>query len=55
MAKFQIEWTREQWFRVEIDAENKVVALAKFWEGEYENEQQFGSEIQEHLDVKEID
>lgn len=54
MPKYQVEWTREQWFRVTIDASDPDVALAKFWEGDYENEQMFGSEIQEGVDVKEV-
>ena len=53
MPKYQVEWTREQWFRVSIEAANEDEAIEKFWEGEYENEQQYGSEIQEGVDVKE--
>lgn len=54
MPKFQVEWTREQWFRVEIEATDEEVALAKFWEGDYENEQMFGAEIQDGVEVSEI-
>lgn len=53
MANYKVEWTREQWFRVNIEANTEQEALAKFWEGDYENEQQYGSEIQEGVDVSE--
>lgn len=55
MATFRIEWTREQWWSVEIEASDSDVALAKFWEGDYENEQMFGAEIQEDVNVREIE
>jgi hypothetical protein len=55
MAKYKISWTQEQWFHVEIEASDEDVALAKFWDGDYENEQMFGSEIQERVDVEEIE
>lgn len=54
MPKYKVAWTREQWFYVHIEASDESVALAKFWEGDYENEQQFGSEIQEGIDVTEV-
>lgn len=55
MARFRVEWTREQWFYVEIEAESPEQAKEKFWDGDYENEQMFGSEIQEGVDVKELE
>lgn len=54
MAKYQFEWTRERWLRVVIEAENQEQAEQKFWGGDYDNEQQFGEEIQPDIDIKEI-
>lgn len=54
MGKFQIEWTREEWYRVTIEADNEEQAREKFWEGEYENEKKFGAEIQDGVEVKEV-
>jgi hypothetical protein len=55
MINFEIRWTREQWFKVSIEAENQEQAEAKFWEGNYQNEQMYGSEIQEEIDVFQIE
>ena len=55
MSKYKVSWTREQWFYVTIEASDKDVALAKFWEGDYENEQMFGSEIQEGVDIEGVE
>ena len=54
MAKYEIRWTREQWFKVEIEATDPKQAESNFWQGEYENEQMFGSEIQDSVEVMEI-
>lgn len=54
MATFEIEWTHERWFRVRIEAKDAQEAEAKFWGGEYENEQEFGQEIQQDVDIKEV-
>jgi hypothetical protein len=55
MDKFRIQWTREQWFYAEIEADNEDHAITKFWEGEYTNEQMFGSEIQDGIDVRKVE
>jgi hypothetical protein len=55
MINFEIRWTREQWFKVSIEAENQEQAEAKFWEGNYQNEQMYGSEIQEEIDIFQIE
>jgi hypothetical protein len=55
MSKFRVEWTREQWFYVEIEADSPEQAKEKFWEGDYENEQMFGSEIQDGVEAHEVD
>lgn len=51
MAKYEVSWTREQWFRVTLEADSPQQAEDKFWAGEYENEQQYGSEIQNDIDI----
>ena len=51
MSKYEVRWTLERWFKVEIEAENPEEAESKFWAGEYENEQMFGTEIQEGIDI----
>jgi hypothetical protein len=51
MAKYEVHWTLERWFKVEIEAESREAAEHKFWVGEYENEQMFGTEIQEGITV----
>ena len=35
MPKFTIEWTNEDWYRMEVEAESKEEALDNFWSGEY--------------------
>jgi hypothetical protein len=52
MPKYEVRWTLERWFKVEIEAENPEEAESKFWQGEYENEQSFGTEIQEGIEVE---
>jgi|TARA_R110000803_G_scaffold201849_1_gene266766 hypothetical protein len=51
MALYKIDWTEEQWFRVDIEAENRDEAMAKFLEGEYENEEMYGSETQDSVEI----
>jgi hypothetical protein len=53
MAKYEIKWTRELWLKVTIEADTAEQAEAKFWEGDFENEQQYGSEVQEGIDIEE--
>lgn len=55
MATYRVEWTREQWFYANIEADSEDNAIEKFWAGEYENEQMFGAEIQEGVEAREID
>jgi hypothetical protein len=50
MAKYEVSWTRELWLRVTIEADSLEQAEQKFWDGEFENEQQYGSEIQQDVD-----
>ena len=51
MAQYEIKWTRELWLKVTIEAESEQQALSKFWDGEYENPQLYGSEIQDDIDI----
>ena len=55
MTNYEIEWTNEQWFKVTIKAENQQDAMAKFLEGEYENGELIGSEIQDSVDISMLD
>lgn len=52
--EYEVRWTREQWFKVEIQADSPEEAQEKFWSGDYENEQEYGAEIQEDIDIFEI-
>ena len=54
MAKYEIKWTRELWLKVTIEADTAQEAEVKFWEGDFENEQQYGSEIQNDIDIEEV-
>jgi hypothetical protein len=54
MAKYEVQWTYERWYRVEIEADSYEQAQQKFWEGDYENEQMFGGEIQEGVEIEEV-
>ncbi len=55
MSSYEIKWTDELWYRVVIEAENQDDALDKFAIGEYENEEMFGTEIQDSLDIRLLD
>ncbi len=55
MSSYEIKWTDELWYRVGIEAENQDDALDKFAIGEYENEEMFGTEIQDSLDIRLLD
>ena len=56
MPKFTIEWTNEDWYRMEVEAESADVALDNFWSGEYSwaNAAIIGGEVQENVDVWEV-
>lgn len=55
MPTYRVEWTREQWFYVNIEANTEQDAIHKFWDGDYENEQMFGSEIQDSVVAHKIE
>lgn len=54
--KYVIEWTNEDWYRMEVEAESKEEALDNFWSGEYnwDNAIVTGGEVQEGVDVWEV-
>lgn len=53
MPTYEVQWTYEKWYRVSIEADDYEQAQTKFWEGDYENEQVFGGEIQEGVEITE--
>jgi hypothetical protein len=55
MATYKLEFTRELWCDVIIEASNQDEALAKFWNGEYDTENVHGTEIQEGVDIEEVE
>jgi len=55
MSEYKVEWTNEQWFRVTIEADSQEEAMDKFSMGEYENEQMFGSEMQNSVEIRMLD
>lgn len=56
MPTYKIDWTREVWYRSEIEAETFEEAREKFWSGDYNDDKDeiFGSEIQENIDIEEV-
>jgi hypothetical protein len=57
MPKYVIEWTNEDWYRMEVEAESKEAALDNFWSGKYnwDNATTTGGEVQENVDVWEAE
>jgi hypothetical protein len=51
MSEYQIQWTREEWFKVTIEAENDQEAMDMFLAEDYEHEQMYGSEIQDSIEI----
>jgi len=53
MTKYLIEWTNEDWYRMEVEADSQEEALDNFWSGEYSwaNAAIIGGEVQENVDV----
>ena len=56
MPTYKIDWTREVWYRSEIEAESFEEAREKFWIGDYDDDKDeiFGSEVQENIDIEEV-
>ena len=55
MSSYEIKWTDELWYRVTIEAENADDALDKFSVGDYENEEMFGAEMQDSVEIRMLD
>jgi hypothetical protein len=55
MAFYKVDWTEEQWYRVVIEAENQDEALEKFSMNDYENEEMYGAETQDSVEIIMID
>lgn len=58
MGKFEVQWTEEYWFRVEVEAESAAEAHDKWWAqytgGDF-NVEAYGMELQDSVEVGEID
>ena len=58
MAKFQIEWTEETWYRIKVDAASEAEALANFWAGRYsyliDDSSIIGGETQDSVQVDKV-
>lgn len=56
MAMFDVEWTREVWYRSRVEADTLEEARMKFWEGDYDDDldETFGSEVQDSVEVREV-
>jgi hypothetical protein len=52
--EYEVRWTREQWYKVSIEADSPEDAQTKFWNGEYDTPEMYGSVIQEDIDIFEI-
>jgi hypothetical protein len=56
MAKFQIDWTEEVWYRAVVDADSLEQAREKFWAGEYNDDaHSYGMEVQDSVEIEEVD
>jgi hypothetical protein len=52
--EYEVRWTLEKWYKVSIEADSPEQAEKKFHEGDYENEQMYGAEVQDSVEVFEI-
>jgi hypothetical protein len=52
--EYEVRWTREQWFKVAVEADSPEQAELKFWHGEFGKPEMYGTEIQEGIDILEI-
>ena len=57
MATFKVEWTREVWYRSEVEADTLEEAREKFWAGDYDDDLDTitGSEIQDSVEYEEVE
>lgn len=54
MKKFRIDYTMETYYEVEIEAETKEEALAKFHSLSYDNSREVGGGLQDSVTVEEV-
>lgn len=53
--KYEIKYTEETWYRLEIEADSEEQARDKFFSGEWEEEPTiFGGELQDGISVEEV-
>jgi len=54
--KYEIKYTEETWYRLEIEADSEEQARDKFFSGEWEEEPTiFGGELQDGISVEELE
>lgn len=54
--KYEIKYTEETWYRLEIEADSEEQARDKFFSGEWEGEPTiFGGELQDGISVEELE
>lgn len=56
MAKFQLEWTEEAWYRMTVEANSKQEAI-DIWASGIQSSQiePYGYEIQDGIDITELE
>lgn len=58
MAKYEIEWTQELWFRITVEAENEQEAIDKWSAGDYDGYdtlEHYGMDIQDGVDITKLE
>ena len=55
MSKYVVSWTFEEWFKVEIEADSREEAYAKFMQDDFDMSEvkHTGSELQDSVTVNE--
>jgi len=57
MPTYLVEWTREVWYRSQVEASNEEEAREMFWSGDYDDDSDtiFGSEIQDSVEFRQVE
>lgn len=57
MAKFEIEWTEEVWYRKQVEADSYEDAMEKLWAGELDIDSSgsYGREVQNSIEITEVE
>lgn len=56
MAKYEIKWTEEYWFKATFEADTEQEAIDKWSAGDYNQElDPYGVEIQDGVDITKIE